>query len=163
MITSWSKIPLYLVIWSWNIRRWVRCSTRCALADVVFLVFPIVVLSRINCIFFTSFSCQTSISHSFNSFASSCKTFLVSALRAVVLHCSWQRSLYQNIFVELFFCKAQLWHKANWQSLFLCSILHQTYHPVFTFMQLMLSNMLSFERKLPEQIWCVYYLFKASF
>jgi hypothetical protein len=33
----------------------------------------------------------------------------------------------------LFFCKAQLWHKANWQSLFLCSILHQTYHPVFTF------------------------------
>ena len=66
----WSKIALYLVIWSWKIRRRVRSSTRCALAEVIFLVFPIVVLSRNSCIFFASLSCQKSISHSFNSFAS---------------------------------------------------------------------------------------------
>ena len=70
----WSKIALYLVIWSWKIRRRVRSFTRCALAEVIFLVFPIVVLSRISCIFFVSLSCQKSISHSFNLVTSSCNT-----------------------------------------------------------------------------------------
>ena len=70
----WSKIALYLVIWSWKIRRWVRIATSCALAEVIFLVFPIVVLSRISCILFVSLSCQKSISHSFNLVTSSCNT-----------------------------------------------------------------------------------------
>ena len=91
----WSKIPLYLVIWSWNIRRRVSSSTRCALAEVIFLFFPIVMLSRISCIFLTSLSCQKSISHSFSSFASSCKTgfWTVSKQRHPRIKCYMVSSL----------------------------------------------------------------------
>jgi hypothetical protein len=94
----WSKIALYLVIWSWKIRRRVRISTSCALAEVIFLVFPIVVLSRISCILFVSLSCQKSISHSFNLVTSSCNTGFrtVSKQRHPRMKCSIVSSFSYN-------------------------------------------------------------------